>query len=136
LSGEEVVTTTAKAPGLQKLRGSRRARVVTVAAAVLILGAVFYFFVYTPTVTLHVVNDTSTVVRVTVCGSDPQVVQPGQTVAVDPNKNDAKVACVIYEGTSDQAAGCLYVPTTRLADGDTVKVSAMVRGDPAGRCGD
>lgn len=102
--------TTIKAPVLQKFRASRGLIALAVAAVLLILGAVFYFVVYTPTVTLHIVNDTSTVVRVTVCGSDPQVVQHGQTVSVDPNRNDAKAACVIYEGTSDQAAGCLYVP--------------------------
>jgi hypothetical protein len=128
--------TTAKAPALQRLRASRRLLAVGVVALVLILGALFYFVIYTPTVRLHVANDTSTVVRVSVCGSDPQVAQPGQTVTVDPNRNDAKAACVIYEGTSDQAAGCLYVPTTRLSDGATVKVSAMVRGVPADRCGD
>lgn len=134
LSGE--VMTVAKAPVLPRLRGSARSLALILIAAGLVLGAIFYFFVYTPTVTLHVVNDTSTLVRVAVCGSDPQVVGPGQTVSVDPNRNDAKAACVIYEGTSDQAAGCLYVPTTRLADGDTVKVSAMVRGIPADRCGE
>jgi hypothetical protein len=125
-----------KAPALQKLRASRGLVALAVVVVVLILGALFYFFVYTPTVTLHVANDTSTVVRVTACGSDPQVVQPGHAVTVDPNRNDAQAACVVYEGTSDQATGCLYVPTTRLSDGDTVKVSAMVRGVPADRCGD
>jgi ABC-type uncharacterized transport system permease subunit len=128
--------TTTKVPPLQEGRASRRLLIVASGAVVLILGAVFYFFVYMPTVRLYVVNDTSSVVRVTVCGSDPQVVQHGQTVEVGPNRNDAKAACVIFEGTSAQAVGCLYVPTTRLSNGDRVKVSAMVRGVPADRCGD
>jgi len=125
-----------QAPTREERRVSRRLLAVGVVVLALALGVLVRFVLYTPTLTLHVVNDTSAVVRVAVCGSDPQVAQPGQTVTVDPNRNDARAACAIYAGSGDQAVGCLSIPTTRLSDGDTVKVSAMVRGVPADRCGD
>jgi hypothetical protein len=92
--------------------------------------------VYTPTVTVHIHNDSARQVTASVCGSDPQTAAPGRTIDVDPNRNDPHAACVIYEGASDHASGCLYIPTTRYRDGTTVDLSQMVRGVPAAKCGD
>ena len=121
---------------MERRRISRRLSIAAIVVVLVILGVVIYQFVYTPTITLHVVNDTSATVRITLCGSDPQVVQPGQVIAIDPNRHDPHAACVVYPGTGDQALGCLAVPTTRFNDGDTVRVSATVRGVPPDRCGD
>lgn len=102
----------------------------------LVAAAVVLVLVHTPTITVRIVNDTPSVVTVTVCGSDPQTARPGAVVAVDPNPHDPRAACLIYEGASDHPSGCLFIPTTRLAEGDAVKVSGMVRGVPQDRCGD
>jgi hypothetical protein len=98
--------------------------------------ALVLVFAYTPTTTVHIHNDTRRQVTLSVCGSDPQTAGPGATVNVDPNKNDGHAACAVYEGTSDRAAGCLYIPTTRFGSGTTAQVSDSVRGVPADNCGD
>lgn len=120
------------------VHGSGRRRWLAWAAVPLALlaAAGLVILVHTPTITVHVLNDTPSVVTVTVCGSDPQTARPGAVVAVDPNPHDPRAACLIYEGTSDRPSGCLFIPTTRVENGDTVKVSAMVRGVREDRCGD
>ena len=120
------------------VRGPGRRRWLAWAAVPLVLlaAAVVVILVHTPTITVHILNDTSRVVTVTVCGSDPQTARPGTVVVVDPNPHDPRAACQIYEGNGDRPSGCLFIPTTRIGDGDTVKVSAMARGVPADRCGD
>jgi hypothetical protein len=100
-----------------------------------VVGLAFYVFAYTPTTTIHILNDTSQTVTVGICGSDPQTAAPGERVSVDPNQNDAKAACAIYADDRDAPIGCLAIPTTRLRSGATVKVSAMNRGVPESRCG-
>ena len=102
----------------------------------LLAAGILAVLVHTPTITVYVRNDTPSVVRVTVCGSDPQTARPEAVVAVDPNPHDPRAACLIYEGTSDRPSGCLFIPTTRVGDGDTVRVSAMVKGVRPDRCGD
>jgi len=118
---------------------SRKLRLLLLSIAGMVvfgIGALALWVAYTPTMTLHVINDTTNTVTVTACGSDPQTVSSGQTAAVDPNRHDPHAACIIYNGTSQTPSGCLLIPTTRLAADDTVKVSSMVRGVPISKCGD
>ncbi len=105
---------------------------VVVIAAVVGLG----LLLYTPTITIHIRNDTTQRVTVSSCGSDPATVSPGRSVDVDPNPHDASAACVIYEGSSDYVIGCLAIPTTRFGDGATVKLSSMTTEVTAAGYGD
>ena len=97
---------------------------------------VFFLFLYTPTITVHVENDTSQQLTVSTCGSDPQTIDPGHTASVDPNPNDSKAACVVYRGNTNEEIGCLPIPTTRYVDESTVRISTMRAGIPAAKCGD
>ena len=96
--------------------------------------ALFIVFVYTPTITIHVRNDTSEQLRVFSCGSDPITLDPGQTGDIDPNPHDPHAACIVDVGGVE--IGCLYIPTTRYTDGSTVRLSATIQGVPIGKCGD
>jgi hypothetical protein len=95
----------------------------------------FFVFLYTPTITVHIVNDTSRELTVSVCGSDPETMNPGQSADVDPNPNDSHAACVVYQGETGVALGCLFIPTTLYHDGSTAKLSRFIRGVPADKCG-
>ena len=97
---------------------------------------VFFVFLYTPTITIHLENDTSQQLTVSACGSDPATLNPGQMVNIDPNPNDPKAACVVYQGKGGQEIGCLYIPTTRFKAGSTVTLSAMNMDVSIGQCGD
>lgn len=113
---------------------SRTGTILAVAIGCAALGLGFYRFAYTPTIAIHVVNDSPATVTVAVCGSDAQTAAPGRTVNVDPNPNNPKAACaILVEG--QQAAACLYIPTTRFRDGDTVRVSSAVAHVPEKECG-
>lgn len=114
----------------------RRTPVLIGIAAVIVIPALFFAFLYTPTITLRVQNDSAEELTISRCGSDPATLQPGQEVNIDPNSHDANAACIVYEGNSGIELGCLYIPTTRYTNGSTVKLSAMVRGIPANKCGD
>jgi hypothetical protein len=96
---------------------------------------IFFTFLYTPTTTLRIQNDSAETLTISGCGSDPATLSPGQQVDIDPNLHDANAACTVYEGNTGIELGCLYTPTTRYTNGSTIRLSAMVRGIPASRCG-
>jgi hypothetical protein len=98
--------------------------------------ALFVAFSYTPTITVRVLNNTSQQLTISVCGSDPETLSPGQSTDIDPNPNDPNAACVVYHGNTGVELGCLYIPTTRIHNGATVELSHMTPGVPAGKCGD
>jgi hypothetical protein len=91
-------------------------------------------FVITPTQTVHVRNDLSVALQVSLCGSDPVSIESGETGSVDPYPNDANAACVIYGVSVDDYLGCLLIPTTVYRDGATVLVSQMKSGIPLREC--
>jgi hypothetical protein len=96
----------------------------------------FFVFLYTPTITVHIQNDTSGQLTVSSCGSDPETIDPGQSANIDPNANDPNAACVVYRGNTTAEIGCLYIPTTRYLNGSTARLSATIPGVPADKCGD
>ena len=93
-------------------------------------------YLYTPTITINIHNDTAAMVTVSTCGSDPETIEPGQSAAVDPNPNDPHAACMVYQGDTRAELGCLPIPTTKYRDGDTVDLTKLVRGVPPEKCGD
>jgi len=105
---------------------------VGIAAVVLVL----LVKAYTPTTTLYVLNDTQQTVTLSSCSSDPVTIAPGQNVVIDPNRHDPDAACIVYRGETGVDIGCLPTPTTRLMNGDTVKISATVKGVSPYKCGD
>ncbi len=96
------------------------------------LGLAFWL-VYTPTVTVHLINDTNTEVTVS-CGSDPPTLIRGQRVDLELTAHNARTACIVYQGEGRDIIGCLRIPTTRYHDGSTVRVSAMTP-TTSGACG-
>ena len=94
------------------------------------------FFLYTPTITVNIHNNTASAVTVSSCGSDPVPIPSGRSATVDPNPNDSHAACIVYQGGTNAELGCLPIPTTHYRNGDTVNLSKMVSGVPAGKCGD
>jgi hypothetical protein len=87
-----------------------------------------------PAPSVDVVNDTMGTVTISLCGSAPQIAAPGQVLTFDPNRNQPQAACLIHEGSGEQASGCLYVPTDRAVT-QPFRVSAMMRGAPEKACG-
>jgi hypothetical protein len=99
-----------------------------VGGALLLVGVVaflFLRFVFTPTITLQVTNDSSGAVQVSSCGSDPVLLSVGATGPIDPNPNDPRAACLVYSAVGTSYLGCLSIPRIRYKDGDTVRVSWM-----------
>lgn len=119
------------------MRGHSRRQELALAAGILALvaagGATFAFF-YTPTITLRVENDTAQQVTLTGCASDPATLDPGQSVAIDPNASDPKAACVVYRAETREVLGCLYIPTTRYRNDVTVRLSLYIRGVAVSVC--
>jgi hypothetical protein len=112
-----------------------RALILGAALGVAILAALG-FYLYTPTIAINIHNNTAQQVTVSTCGSDPQTIGPGRSAVVDPNPNDPHAACVVYEGNTNAELGCLPIPATEYRNGDTVNLSKLIRGVPAGKCGD
>jgi hypothetical protein len=83
-------------------------------------------------ITINIHNNTGAQLTVSTCGSDPETINPGLSAAVDPNPNDKHATCVVYQGNTDVELGCLPIPTTLYRAGDTVNLTKMVRGVPAG----
>ncbi|MGH7621915.1 MAG: hypothetical protein ACREMU_06210 [Gemmatimonadaceae bacterium] len=106
---------------------------------VVVLVAVgIYRYVYTPTATLYVQNDTSHTIVIAVCASDVLTVSAGGKTPIDPNTDDPGAGCTIYdrERNGDRYVGCLPVSTTKYRGGDTVPVSRLRRQIPSNSCGD
>ena len=102
----------------------RRLLPVWVALGVVATG-VFIYFAYTPTTTVHIINDTRATLNVNGCGSDPATLRPGQSVDMDPNTHDPGAACEVRQGDTIAVVGCLPIPTTRYSDGATVLLSTF-----------
>ena len=62
-------------------------------------------FVITPTQTVHVRNDLSVALQVSLCRSDPVSIDPGEISSVDPHPNDANAVCVISGVSVDDSSG-------------------------------
>ncbi len=113
----------------------RVAIVVTCVFGAAILVAVG-IYLYTPTITINVYNDTGSQVTVATCTPDPATIGPGQSTAANPLPNDRHAACTVYAGDTRADLGCLPIPTTRYRGGDTVDLTKMIRGVPPEKCGD
>jgi hypothetical protein len=85
----------------------------------------FWAVAYTPVITVYLQNDTDSSVSVSWCGSDFSYLLPGQSVAIDPNRDDKHATCIIYRGESRIMIGCLFVPTGERNDGSQLSVSSM-----------
>ena len=63
-----------------------------------------------PTTRMFIKNDTQASVTIATCGSTLTALRPGERVAIYPNSDDPKEACVVYAGESRDVLGCLYLP--------------------------
>ena len=109
--------------------------VVGFLAVVGVVAFLFVRFVFTPTITLQVTNNSSGAVQISSCGSDPVLLPVGDTGPIDPNPNDPHAACFVYSAAQTSYLGCLSIPTTRFKDGDTIQVSWMDANVPESTCG-
>jgi type III restriction enzyme len=76
-------------------------------SCVLLGGAVIVVvkIVYTPTVEVPVLNDTTSTVTLSGCASDIVTLAPGQRAVLDPNLGDPRAACYMYLGQQIAASG-------------------------------
>ena len=123
---------------MSRLKVSQSKVLVTVAVVIslLILGAGGWFvvhLVFTPTITIYVHNDLSSPVSVSGCGSDPLSLRANEQGPIDPNPDDPRAACLIYDQNTSYI-GCLFAPTTVYRDGARVNVSQLDSSVSASSC--
>lgn len=108
-----------------------------VGGAVAVVGTVVIVanLAFTPTITLHIKNDSLQAVQVTSCGSDPVLLTAGDTGSIDPNPNDPHAVCFVYSAAPTSYLGCLSIPTTLYKDGDTIRLSSIDQKIPESKCG-
>ena len=109
---------------MRKVKSRMKLAVAVSAVGLAVTGtAVACAHLYTPTVSIRIDNDTAEQVTLAGCSSDAATLDRGQTVEIDPNANDSRAACVVYQGETRVVLGCLYVPTTVYRRHATIKLS-------------
>jgi len=118
-------------------RGDRRVVIVVIAAVAVVVAScawLFFTFLYTPTTTITVHNDTNFRVELANCSSDSPTLDPGQTGSIDPN-TDAIAYCIVYQNDGGHVLGCLRVATSGAQYRNSVEINDYVRGTTAAACG-
>jgi hypothetical protein len=92
------------------------------------------FFFSTATSNVFIENDTSELVTVSVCGSDPATVHPGESVNLYPPSAHPLAACVVYGGETRTYVGCLSIPRSALSGSSVVRLSTMHAGVSMSQC--
>lgn len=105
--------------------------IAAVAVAVAVVHGGLYG-VYTPTVNVVVINDTSTTTTLSGCASDIVDLDPGDKATLDVVGNDPRDSCFVYSGFDPNGrspkppTACLEVGKVSPSDNVTLRVSSAV----------